>query len=245
MTTSQAGSNSRVNVESDDKTPGSHGGLVLVCKRVSPFETSNLECVRGAFRDVMPCPLRQCWQPEASPAFAPASVYTAWVGRALFVYAELVDADIHTQATGLNQRLWELGDAFEMFLGVQGEESYIEFQVAPNNQRLQLRYANRAAVEQARATGDMAHALIPGEAFHSRVWVQDDCSRWHVLATIPASAVCSANVPLVGSRWRFSFSRYDYTRGGGDPVISSTSPHAQADFHRQQEWGALHFRDHQ
>jgi hypothetical protein len=39
--------------------------------------------------------------------------------------------------------------------------------------------------------------------------------------------------------WRFSFSRYDYTRGRVAPVISSTSPHAKADFHHQQEWGIL------
>jgi hypothetical protein len=30
-------------------------------------------------------------------------------------------------------------------------------------------------------------------------------------------------------------------RGGGEPVIASTSPHAEPDFHRQQEWGALNF----
>jgi hypothetical protein len=42
-------------------------------------------------------------------------------------------------------------------------------------------------------------------------------------------------------RERIRFSRYDYTRGMGEPVLSSTSPHRRLDFHRQHEWGTLDF----
>jgi hypothetical protein len=81
--------------------------------------------------------------------------------------------------------------------------------------------------------------LISGDAFRSTVWVEG--GRWVVLAEIPASLVCGAPTPLPGQRWRFSFSRYDYTRGRAEPVISSTSPHPCADFHRQEDWGLLLF----
>jgi hypothetical protein len=54
--------------------------------------------------------------------------------------------------------------------------------------------------------------------------------------------VCDRPGPLASAEWLFSFSRYDYTRGRGEPVISSTSPHAAPAFHRQQEWGRLRFR---
>jgi hypothetical protein len=94
-------------------------------------------------------------------------------------------------------------------------------------------------LDRARATGDFREALIPGEAFRSKVWLEPD--RWVVLAEIPSALVCGAPVPLAGRQWRFSFSRYDYTRGRAEPVISSTSPHPQADFHRQQDWGFLWF----
>jgi hypothetical protein len=218
--------------------------LVLPCRPLPAFNPMHLDGVRSAFQSVDPCALRQTWQAEPSPQFAPALVRAGWNRNALLVYAELLDADIQTQASGVNQRLWELGDAFEIFLRPEGQEAYVEFQVSPNNQRLQLRYENAAALERARRTGSCAPALIPGEAFWSKVWIEDNPSRWHVFAEIPAAVVCGSGDALGGARWRFSFSRYDYTRGLDEPVISSTSPHAEANFHRQQEWGVLHFENH-
>jgi hypothetical protein len=82
--------------------------------------------------------------------------------------------------------------------------------------------------------------LLPGDAFRSKVWVSGD--RWQVFAGIPASLVSGGHTRLSGSCWRFSFSRYDYTRGNPEPVISSSSPHARADFHCKQDWGFLNFK---
>ncbi|HOP97580.1 MAG TPA: hypothetical protein PLH97_12370 [Verrucomicrobiota bacterium] len=50
-----------------------------------------------------------------------------------------------------------------------------------------------------------------------------------------------ATVLAAGARWQFSFGRYDHTQDGMGAVVSSTSPHAEPDFHRQQEWGLLEF----
>ncbi len=216
-------------------------GPSLACAALSPFNAMHLDSVRHAFQSAARCELRQGWQPEPSPRFAPAVGRVGWSRNVLQVYAELTDADICTQASGLNQRLWELGDSFEIFLRPEGQEAYVELQVAPNNQRLQLRYASTAALDRARKTGSLADALIPGDAFTSRTWIEDQQSRWLVFAEIPAFLVCGSSDSLSGSRWHFSFSRYDYTRGVDEPVISSSSPHAEANFHRQQEWGVLHF----
>jgi hypothetical protein len=157
------------------------------------------------------------------------------------VFAELTDIDIHSAATALNQRMWELGDTFEMFLRPAGQEAYVEFHVTPNNQRLQLRIANPEALRRARAANVIDEFLLPGDVYYSATWVQPEHRRWFVFADIPAVVVCGTTEVIAGSRWHFSFSRYDYSRGSGEPVISSTSPHAEADFHRQQEWGLLEF----
>jgi len=230
-------------MDTDDISPANRAvaGPELRCALLPAFDDTDLESVRRVFQPMTPCPLRQAWQAELSQAFAPAEVRVGWTGGALQVFAELTDRDIHTSATGLNQRMWELGDAFEIFLRPEGQDAYVEFQVTPNNQRLQLRYANRAALDRARDTGNLAEALISGEAFRSRTWIDVPHSRWSVFAEIPASVVCGSSNPLAGSQWHFSFSRYDYTRGLEEPVISSTSPHAEANFHRQQEWGAMDF----
>lgn len=216
-------------------------GPRLVSTVLPGFNGTDLESVRRAFHSAAPCRLRQAWQERESSNFAPALVRTGWRHNSFLVYAELTDADIFTQASGLNQRLWELGDAFEIFLRPEGDEAYVEFQVAPNNQRLQLRYVSRAALDRARKTGSLADALIPGAAFRSKIWIEDQNSRWHIFAEIPAQVVCGSTDSLGGGRWHFSFSRYDYTQGVAEPVISSTSPHAEANFHRQQEWGVLSF----
>ena len=205
------------------------------------FNAGDLESVRRGFENAPPCFLQQAWQAEAAANFAPAAVRAGWRHNSFLVYAELTDADIFTQASGLNQRTWELGDAFEIFLRPDGQEAYVEFQVTPNNQRLQLRYANTAALNRARKTGSLADALIPGQAFRSKTWIDDKNSCWHVFAEIPAQVVCDSNDSLEGNRWHFSFSRYDYTQGVDEPVISSTSPHAEANFHSQKEWGVIQF----
>ncbi|MEI8343284.1 MAG: hypothetical protein WCH43_17320, partial [Verrucomicrobiota bacterium] len=48
---------------------------------------------------------------------------------------------------------------------------------------------------------------------------------------------------LEGRTWLASFSRYDYSSAEAPPVLSSTSPHAEVSFHRQQEWAELLFFD--
>jgi hypothetical protein len=185
--------------------------------------------------------LIQAWSPETLPGFASASVQVGWREDALLVFVELPDRDIFTAAIALNQRMWELGDTFEMFLRPSGQVAYVEFHVTPNNQRLQLRIPGSKALNRARATNQFEEFLLSGNAFHSVTWVQPRSRKWFVYAAIPAMTVCGQTRICAGSQWHFSFCRYDYTRGHTEPVISSTSPHAKPDFHQQQDWGVMHF----
>jgi hypothetical protein len=213
----------------------------IICPEVPAFDATDLDSVRAAFRSAEICVLRQAWRTEPEAGFAPARVRPGWRGDSLLVLAELEDADIFTRATAHNQRFWELGDTFEIFLRPVEQQSYAEFHVAPNNLRLQLRFADAEAVERARRTGAFENALIPGNVFQSQTWVQPENRRWFAFAEIPAASVSEKKTPLAGSKWMFSFSRYDYTRGRSEPVISSTSAHAKPNFHCQSEWGVMQF----
>jgi hypothetical protein len=215
---------------------------LITCEPLPPFDHADLKSVRRAFRSATPCLFEQAWLDKEAADFLPGVVRTGWRGDSLLVFAELTDSDIFNDATELNQRAWELGDVFEMFLRVGEDESYVEFQVTPNNQRLQLRYPDAQALAQARKTGRIENFLIRTEAFQSLTWIQKENSQWSVYAAIPAAAVCSSQ-NMENAQWHFSFGRYDYTRGISEPVISSTSPHAQPDFHRQQEWGVMTFKN--
>lgn len=146
-----------------------------------------------------------------------------WKPGALLVAAELEDDDVFTHAARAGERLWELGDVFEMFLETAAPSFYVELHVAPGNVRAQLRIPlPRPQVE--------PETLMTPPAFASRAWQRP--GGWSVEAVVPFETIGGAPA-------RFSFSRYDYARGRGEPVHSSTSPHKTLDFHRRHEWGTL------
>ena len=214
----------------------------ILCEPLPAFDHTDLESVRRAFQSATPCLLQQAWLDEEAVGFSPAVVRTGWHGSSLLVFAELTDTDIFSGATKLNQRTWELGDVFEMFLRSAEKESYVEFHVTPHNQRLQLRYTDGSAAEWGRKMGRLEDVFVRDEAFHSMTWIENRTCQWNVYAEIPALAVCGSNKSIENTQWRFSFGRYDYTRGVKEPVISSTSPHAQPNFHREHEWGVMTFK---
>jgi hypothetical protein len=211
---------------------------VVSCRRAPvDVDASSLSTLREAFADAEPLVLKQAWRESPEPAFRPAVVRVGWQDDRLLILAELDDVDITTAATSHGQRFWELGDTFEIFLAAEGVTQYIECHVTPLNQRLQLRFPldGPAALD----PDPFVKALVPGDDFTSRVWIADDNAAWTVLAAIPATLAGLDRPSLAGSEWRYSFSRYDVTRGATSPVISSTSPHPVPSFHRQQEWGRL------
>lgn len=223
------------------KHAGAKSFPLIECRELPAFVADNLDAVRDAFQWADRCALGQAWLASPEADFTPASVRSGWRGNSLLVFAELEDTDVFTRVTANNQRIWEMGDAFEIFLQPDDSPGYVEFQVAPNNRHLQLKFDNIADVEQVRASKAFEEFLLPGEAFHSWVWIQPELRRWFVCAEIPAASVWRAGQPLHGAEWRFSFCRYDYIRGRREPIISSSSPHPAADFHRRQEWGVLRF----
>jgi hypothetical protein len=211
----------------------------LLCESLPPFDRVDLEDVRRAFKTATSVSLRQAWLDEEESAFSPAVVRTGWRDNVLLVFAELTDVDIFNDATELNQRTWELGDVFEVFLRPAGTESYVEFHITPNNQRLQLHFPDASSAERARKVEELVDFLVAGEAFNSLTWIEREMCRWYVYAEIPALAICGSDESMKDRQWRFSFGRYDYTRGVKAPVISSTSPFSAPDFHRQHEWGMM------
>jgi len=216
--------------------------MQIDCLVPSPFDRADLAAVRRAFSTATPLALGQSWRSQPESDFAPALVRTGWRDETMFVFAELTDADIFTRATDHNQAFWELGDTFEIFLKPADRDPYVELHVAPNNLHLHLRFPSADWLAQTPPQEVFALALREPSAFRSTTWVDAGAHTWSVLAEIPSGLVTGGAGRIEGNRWRFSFSRYDYTRGRDEPVISSTSPHPMPSFHRQEEWGSLLFR---
>jgi hypothetical protein len=212
----------------------------IICPELPEFKSTDLDAVSKAFRDAPVCRLRQTWRSEPESSFLPGIVRVGWQEQTLMVFVELKDAEIFTFARYPNERLWELGDVFEIFLRPMMQPAYGEFQVAPNNLRMQLRFADSAMAEQARQSHSFGGAVVHDIAFTARTWVLADYCRWYALVRIPVPSIWDHPAPLPGSAWCFSFCRYDYSRGRVEPVLSSTSAHAAANnFHCQADWGTL------
>jgi hypothetical protein len=218
-------------------------GPVLKCGALPAFDMNSWAAIDDAFRGAAACTLGQTWLAAPAPGFRPATVRTGWRPDALYVLADLEDADIFNPETRFNEPSFQFGDVFEMFLRPENQDPYYEIHVTPENQKFQLRVPFENGVFKVKPPPG---AFLPPEwmvqtPIESRVSVNVAQARWRALAVIPFSLVVEAGVAGAGMRWRFSFSRYDYTRGAEQPVHSSTSPHPVLSFHRQQEWGTLLF----
>lgn len=179
---------------------------------------------------------QQGWLRAPQPELLPATVRTAWRDDALLVQAELSDADIFNPLTDFNGEFYTTGDVFEIFLQPVGQEAYYEFHVGPANQKFQLRLPAPGVL---RRDGFKSEFLLPKPVFTSRVEILP--GRWRVHAEVPFAVVQETGTVKPGTQWRYSFCRYDYTRGAKAPVLSSSSPHRQLDYHRVHEWGMLTF----
>lgn len=186
-----------------------------------------------------PIPLYQNWLKRPEAALTRGSVMVSASPQALAVNAVLEDRDIHSDADADGQKMWELGDTFEIFLAEPGEQTYFEFHVTPSNHQLRLRLGDPVAAKQARETGEMTPLLFGEERFESHAVSLPEKSFWIVTAILPASWIVGREI-RPGDEWECSFCRYDAGRGR-PPVISSTSALTKPDFHRRHEWDRLVF----
>ncbi len=129
-----------------------------------------------------------------------------------------------------------MGDVFEIFLQREGTPGYLELHVTPNNQKLQYKFLQPGMIQE-------PLVLAEEHFFCSHTWIERSENRWYVLAQVPGEALSSPKGTLPSERWNFSFSRYDYTRGTDNPVLSSSSPHMVPHFHRHHEWRQLLFTE--
>ena len=201
----------------------------LHCQILPSFDPENRDSLLAAFAGISPIEMGQAWLAAPEPDFLAAKVCVGRRGNSLIVSATMPDLDIFTKTTDANQRTWELGDVFEIFLKPEGEDFYRELHITPANTRTQL------AIAAVGATGE----FLPDGIFESHVWIES--GHWHVLAAVPTAVVTGRAEISPGEKWCFSFCRYDAFRDGRQPILSSTSPHPVPKFHRPAEWGVMVF----
>lgn len=153
--------------------------------------------------------------------------------------AHIPDKDIVNTSISNNQDFYGFGDAFEIFVRDVSRKTYYELHISPAGHWMQLKLPDREILKKKGFKVDSIK--VPRLMFHFRVRVNRHGNYWEIYARIPLKNICPEHVSLEGRKWLVSFSRYDYTQGRRNPVLSSTSNHRIRDFHRQEDWHELHF----
>ncbi|MCC7519229.1 MAG: hypothetical protein IT578_08605 [Verrucomicrobiae bacterium] len=189
--------------------------------------------------------MRQAWRATPEAGLECAVVRAGWTADALLVEADLGDRAAFNPAKAFNEVAYTKGDVFEIFVRPETQEAYFEIHITPENQVLQLRFADSHAIRQIRAGRTEEEKLGPYMVWEPRITsetrVDAAAKMWHVRALVPTAMVSEKGPMKPGDRWLCSFCRYDYTQGAKSPILSSTSPHVECNFHRQQEWQPIVF----
>ncbi len=180
----------------------------------------------------MELPLLQAWLPTPEVGFQPGIARFSWSNGFLRLDTLFPGKTSTSRANAHGQRLWELGDVMELFIQKVGEESYREYQIAPNGFSLALGYQDLTGVTAVRSGSRKLEEFLIGEI--PSVESSTTPEQWSACLKIPLPASS-------GDRFRVSCCRYHYPDSSclGAPVISSTSRHPVRDFHRPQDWAEI------
>ncbi len=215
-------------------------------------------------------PLTQYWLSKHQERFAEGYSKVAWSNEHLVCFAHFADCDIFNEEQEFNAPGYIAGDVFEIFVKREGEPAYLEIHVSPHNQVLQLRWPRpiaeifpprarrfrrrghrrdgirrrrRRDPEQRRKDNEdvLKPYMIDQPRIATAARLLPDENAWQAVAFVPFDLI-SDHTPEPGDAYRYSASRYDWTRGKRRPILSSSSPHEELNFHRSGDWRILRLR---
>ena len=168
--------------------------------------------------------------------------YLVWDDDALYYAGSMTDAELRSYGTRRNDSLWD-GDVFELFLKPSADKpAYFEFQANPKMLVFEMAMPRRGA-----ELGPFTDAPLLGNkavvALDGTLDQPGDRDRgWTVEGRIPWSAFAKGELkPKPGDEWFFALCRYDYGPEGTVPVLMSSAPLTQPNFHRYEDYGKLRF----
>lgn len=214
---------------------------IISCPRVTLDLNDDPQQVRTVFGDIPPVTLQQAWREEPEAEFRPAWVRCGWDDQSLWVYAVLEDDDILNPVREDHQPAFMRGDVIELFLKPDGGSSYYELHITPYNHLFQLHIPSKEAFYLHRNSEMLTNWAVLEPLLCSRVELYPENRQWRVLARIEFAKLGQKTPIRSGTKWRSSFSRYDYSQNREYPALSSSSNHKMIDFHRQEEWNDLTF----
>lgn len=211
----------------------------MLCPQVSEF-AFNWDAAIAALADAPALTYGQHWLPTLQPEFRGGSIKLGWRGNRFYAFGDLADELPTTRATKRNEHLYLLGDVLELFAGVTGESTYIEYHYSPNGLTFQLLWPQLLSEAMAAGAGKKVDDFVICDD-DTRYLVRIIPGGWQVLIDLPAAAIGSSADTLSGLTWDVSFGRYDSLSENGPSILSNTSALTKPSYHRRDEWRQVRF----
>lgn len=182
---------------------------------------------------------KQSWRQKEQASFSPGHVALYPRSRGLAIIASFSDEVIFSKATGMNQPMWELGDVFEIFVGISGQPEYWELHVTPNNHRLQLMWTEETFISFRKKESVLSdHAMTDVDFLSVATRINQEKNYWQVYVFLPwASIGLSDGNDLYDLE--LAFCRYDSSSDGRPSILSATAPFKKLNFHAREQWSKV------
>jgi hypothetical protein len=166
----------------------------------------------------------------------------AWDDENLYFAATMTDAELRAYGTKHNDSLW-LGDVFELFFKPSKDDpAYYEFEVNPKSLVLELPFPKRGARFEELAAKPPLGTKVVAKINGTLDRPGDQDKGWTVEGKIPWTIFApTGGKPRPGETWFFALCRYDYGPEGTKPILMSSAPLSQPNFHRYEDYGRLTF----
>lgn len=159
----------------------------------------------------------------------------------LAIIASLSDEEIYSDATAMNQAMWRLGDAFEIFIGIPGQPEYWELHVTPNNHRLQLLWTEQALTSFHKKASVLSnHTISDADFLASATRINHTEGYWQVYVFLPWVSIGLSD-GCDSYSLELAFCRYDSEKSKQAPLLSSTAQLNEKNFHLRQQWSKVTF----
>jgi len=182
-------------------------------------------------------PLEQAWRGSTEEGFNGGWARLRWHPGGLLAEGVFRGRRQTNAARRLNERTWELGSVFELFLRADGYDRYLELHVTPENQRLQLLWPDDGLESFRAGRAALGDFLVSDPA-----WVTSETriaeNHWAVRVAVPFHCLglaAGATLPTM----RAAVCRYD--TGSGREVLSSTARLPAPNYHLLAYWSRLQF----
>jgi len=185
-------------------------------------------------------PFQQGWQQPPETEFEPGVAELWATDEALHVLAVLGDRDIGNHATGFNEKTWQSGDVFEIFIQTDAD-TYYEFHTTPENKHLFLTWtAERIAAFRNKKARLGDAMLTDRRTLRSETQIREDEAHWTVHARIPFEKI-GLDPGAANAEVKVAFARYDAFGDGRPPVLSATPDFPKKNFHDRSVWHPIRF----